>query len=263
MDLDSLIASFEWRAGTIILEDGVASLNLAPSHKFLHYDQAYHLLVEVWNNPPGLTEGLAGVVIPADAGVYDDRPAYLIYHEWSGYISDTEAQSIDYDAKLKDMIRADSADNEQRRALGYDGLQLIGWAKAPYYDPERKALHWAKEMVSDRSELNVLNYNVKLLGRRGILTVNAITTMDHLDAVQDELPAILEMLRYNDGYRYDQFDPRTDSRSDTSLSALIDGLEPDRTMERIKQGIKLAAILFFSALGLLIGLWFLFVRRKR
>lgn len=263
LDTDSLIAAFQWQSGIIQFNDGIASLDLAPSHKFLHVDQAYHLLVDVWRNPPELTTDLLGVVLQADAGVYDDRPAYLIYHEWAGYVSDQDAGAIDYDAKLKAMMAEDSLDNARRRELGYAGLQLIGWALPPFYDRQAKALHWAKEMVSDREERNVLNYNVKLLGRHGILTVNAITTMDHLAEVREELPVVLGMLRFNDGYRYDQFDPRTDQAAERSLGGLIDGVEPDRTLERIVLGLKVAVGAFLGALALLIALWFLIVRKKR
>jgi uncharacterized membrane-anchored protein len=263
LNADSLIAAFQWQSGIVRFNDSVASLELAPSHKFLHADQAYHLLVDVWKNPPELTTDLLGVVLQADAGVYDDRPAYLIYHEWAGYVSDQDAGAIDYDAKLKAMMADDSLDNARRRELGYSGLQLIGWALPPFYDRQAKALHWAKEMVSDREERNVLNYNVKLLGRHGVLTVNAITTMDHLDEVRDELPVVLGMLSFNDGYRYDQFDPRTDQAAERSLGGLIDGVEPDRMLERIVLGLKAAVGAFLGALALLIALWFLIVRKKR
>lgn len=263
LDLDSLIANFEWRTGELQLLDGVASLALSPSYNYLDEEQAYHLLVDVWENPPSLADDLVGVVAQAGASVYDDLPVYLIYHEWAGYISDAEAEGIDYAAKLRDMIREDSLGNINRRELGYDGLQLIGWAKPPHYDRERKALHWAKELRSDNEGRRVLNYHVKLLGRHGIITVNAITGMDQLAQVENDLPDVLGMLAFNDGYRYDQFDPSQDIVSSKSLSGLIDGVEPDKTFEHLKRGLKVGAGAFLGVLVLLIALWMLFVKKKR
>lgn len=263
LNTDSLIAAFQWRTGAIALANGAATIDVPASHQFLEADQAYHLLVDVWGNPPGIADDLLGVVLQADAGVYDDRPAYVVYYEETGYVHDRDAGRIDYDAKLRDMLREDSVSNEERRAAGYSGLQLIGWAAPPYYDRTRKALHWAKELVSDDSDRNVLNYNIRILGRHGVLVINAISTMDHLDEVNEELPVVLGMAAFNDGYRHDQYDPRTDQAAERSLGSLIDGVEPDRTLERIVLGLKVAVGAFLGALALLIALWFLIVRKKR
>lgn len=263
LDTDSLIAAFQWQTGAIELADGVATVDVPSSHKFLAADQAYHLLVDIWQNPPEITDDLLGVVLQADADVYDDRPAYVVYYEENGYVHDRDAGRIDYDAKLRDMIREDSLNNEQRRAAGYSGLQLIGWASPPYYDRSRKALHWAKELVSDGSERNVLNYNIRILGRHGVLVINAISTMDHLDEVNQELPVVLGMAAFNDGYRHDQYDPAIDGASSKGLGSLIDGKDQEAVKDFLKTALMIGAGGFVALLLLLIGLWYLVVRKRR
>lgn len=263
LDTDSLIAAFQWRTGAIALADGAATIDVPASHQFLEADQAYHLLVDVWGNPPGIADDLLGVVLQADAGVYDDRPAYVVYYEETGYVHDRDAGRIDYDAKLRDMIREDSVSNEERRAAGYSGLQLIGWAAPPYYDRTRKALHWAKELVSDDSDRNVLNYNIRILGRHGVLVINAISTMDHLDEVNEELPVVLGMAAFNDGYRHDQYDPAVDGASGKGLGSLIDGKDQEAVKDFLKTALMIGGGGFVTLLLLLIGLWHLVVRKRR
>ena len=260
-DIDSLIAAFNWQGGTIELAYGAATIDVPPTHKFLDADQAHHLLVDVWQNPPGIADDLLGVVLQAEAGVYDDLPAYVVYYEENGYVHDRDAGRIDYDAKLRDMIREDSLSNVQRRAAGYGGLQLIGWASPPYYDRERKALHWAKEMVSDDSERNVLNYNIRILGRYGVLVINAISTMDHLDEVQDELPVVLEMAAFNEGYRHADYDPDIDGASSKGLASLIDGKDQE-VKGKLMKLVLIGAGGFLGMLLLIIVLWYFFGRKR-
>jgi uncharacterized membrane-anchored protein len=261
LDIDSLVAAFNWQGGSIDLAYGVATIDVPSTHKFLDADQAYHLLVDVWQNPPGIAEDLLGVVLQAEAGVYDDLPAYVVYYEENGYVNDRDAGGIDYDAKLRDMIQEDSLSNAQRRADGYGGLQLIGWASPPYYDRSRKALHWAKEMVSDESERNVLNYNIRILGRYGVLVINAISTMDHLDEVKEELPAVLDMATFNDGYLHEQYDPDTDGESEKGLAGLIDGKEQEVKSKLLKL-VLIALGGFLGMLLLIIVLWYFFGRKR-
>lgn len=261
LDIDSLIAAFNWQGGTIELAYGAATIDVPPTHKFLAADQSYHLLVDVWQNPPAIADDLLGIVLQAEAGVYDDLPAYVVYYEENGYVNDRDAGRIDYDAKLRDMIHEDSLSNVQRRAAGYGGLQLIGWASPPYYDRERKALHWAKEMVSDDSERNVLNYNIRILGRYGVLVINAISTMDHLDEVQDELPAVLDMAAFNEGYRHADYDPDIDGESSKGLAGLIDGKEQE-VKGKLMKLVLIAAGGFVGMLLLIIALWYFFGRKR-
>jgi uncharacterized membrane-anchored protein len=60
-----------------------------------------------------------------------------------------------------------AATNDERRRQGYATVRLIGWAAPPHYSRQSHKLYWAKELAfSDESE-HTLNYNVRVLGRRG------------------------------------------------------------------------------------------------
>lgn len=76
--------------------------------------------------------------------------------------------------------------NKARVANGYEEISLIGWASKPYYDNEKKILHWAKKLNFGGAEENTLNYNVRVLGRKGVLMLNAIANMNNLSDVKAE-----------------------------------------------------------------------------
>ncbi|MBK9176050.1 MAG: DUF2167 domain-containing protein [Flavobacteriales bacterium] len=262
-EIDSLIDAFRFENGEIILADGVATLDVPERFKFLAAEQAYHLVVDVWENPPSITEDLLGVVMAADAGVYADVPSYILYYEPIGYVTDGEADGIDYAAKLKDMLKDDSLANAQRKEAGYSGLQLLGWASAPYYDKKRRVLHWAKEMRSEEADRNVLNYNIRILGRQGVLVINAVSSMDHLDEVKAVLPEILAMATFNDGYRYDQYDPLVDKLAEQGLDGLIDGKTRERVKEFASLLVKVAIGAFAGLLLIVLAIWYFFIRKRR
>lgn len=259
---DSLIESFRYEQGVIGVGDGMIRLSIPDGYKFLDADQSYYLVTDVWENPPSVTNGMLGVIMHAEADVYDESTVFFVHYEDIGYVSDEDADGIEYAAKMKEMLQDDSLENAQRIADGYSGLRLVGWASAPYYDKQRKVLHWAKEMDSDDRDVNVLNYNIRVLGRKGVALINAVSSMDRLDIVKDEVPNVLAMVSFNDGYRYDQFDPATDKVSSQGLDGLIDG----KTRERLKEVgmllVKVAVGGFIGLLLLLIAVWYFFIRKR-
>lgn len=259
---DSLIESFRYEQGEIGVGDGMVRLSIPDGYKFLDSEQSYYLVTDVWENPPSVTTGMLGVIMHADADLYDESTVFFVHYEDIGHVSDEDADGIDYAAKMKEMLQDDSLENAQRVAEGYSGLRLVGWASAPYYDKQRKVLHWAKEMDSDDREVHVLNYNIRVLGRKGVLVVNAVSGMDRLGIVKEEVPTVLGMVAFNDGFRYDQFDPSTDKVASQGLDGLIDG----KTRERIKEMgmlvVKVAVGGFVGLLLLLIGIWYFLIRKR-
>ena len=259
---DSILGALRFDHGTIVIADGVATLDLPDTFKFLGAEQSRLVLLEFWDNPPSSAVGVAGIIFPVEAGVYDDDFAFIVSFEETGYVSDADADAIDYTAKLTRMKVEDQTENRERRAQGFDGLELVGWASPPFYDKARKVLHWAKEMHSDNAETNVLNYNVRVLGRRGVLVLNAIGGMHLLPKVEASIPAVLDMTSFNDGHRYDQFDPDVDTVSDTGLGGLIDGDVKSRMGTVLKKVLIVAAV---SIVGLvaIISAVLLIMRRRR
>ena len=103
---------------------------------------------------------------------------------------------------LKDMQADMREANTWREENGYEPVQLVGWAAAPRYDAEGKKLHWAKELKFGDSETNTLNYNIRVLGRKGVLVLNFVANMDQLAEIEASVPAVLAATEFNPGQRY-------------------------------------------------------------
>ncbi|MEZ5771955.1 MAG: DUF2167 domain-containing protein [Defluviimonas denitrificans] len=110
-----------------------------------------------------------------------------------GYVSDEDAMGYDYDALLRDMQADTKEDNKWRDQNGYARVDL-GWAAEPHYDLESRKLYWAKRLKFADNEGETLNYNIRALGRKGVLVVNFIAGMDQFDDVEAAVPDVLTMV---------------------------------------------------------------------
>ncbi|MGL4318646.1 MAG: DUF2167 domain-containing protein [Pseudomonas sp.] len=223
MDEEAFLASLHFQKGKIVLGDNLATLNLPEEFVFLNGEDAERLLVEAWGNPPDAELPL-GLIMPAGVSPQDAESwAVTVEYEESGYVSDEDAGDIDYDEMLQDLKDETEEDNKWRVENDYEPVKLIGWASAPRYDAEGKKLHWAKELKFGDSDINTLNYNIRVLGRKGVLVLNFIANMDQLPQIEQSVPAVLAMTEFNDGNRYAEFNPDIDQVAAYGLGALIAG----------------------------------------
>jgi uncharacterized membrane-anchored protein len=100
---------------------------------------------------------------------------------------------------------------------------VLGWAFKPYYDKNRKILHWAKVVRFGINGENTLNYNVKILGRKGVLILTAIAPMSDLPLVQADINKIVDVVGFSESYRYQAFNPQMDKVAGNSIRGLISG----------------------------------------
>ena len=260
---DSINARYTFVTGKVDLADGVASLNIPEGFKFLDGAQSREVIVDLWENPPGAAESVLGMIFPANATVLDHAYAFVVEYDAMGYVSDADADDINYDELLTTMKEDDVAENQQRKAEGYGTLDLIGWAAPPYYDKERKVLHWAKELHAEEAEGNTLNYNVRVLGRKGVLVLNAVAGMEALEEVRTNIPAVLDMASFNPGYTYEEFDSNVDEVAAWTVGGLVAGkvLAKAGILALILKNIKLVFIALAAAGA---GIWrFVSGRRKK
>jgi uncharacterized membrane-anchored protein len=220
---DSATAGFTFQHGTVSLENGVATLTLPEGFKFLDKTQSERVIVELWGNPDA--NGVMGMIFPeADDVLADSSYAFVVQYDEIGFVKDDDADDIDYDDMLKELQKGEKEENEQRVQAGYDPAYLVGWAAKPFYDKERKILHWAKEIkFGDSAEVNTLNYNVRVLGRKGVLILNAVANMSELPLVQQHVNDVLGIVQFNDGYKYEQFDSKVDDVAAWTIGGLVAG----------------------------------------
>ena len=106
---------------------------------------------------------------------------------------------------------------------GYPAIALVGWATPPRYDATEKKMYWAKELSFGDSGESTLNYNIRILGRRGVLILNAVGSMEQLEDIEKAAPSILATVNFQDGHRYADFDSKTDKVATYGLAALVTG----------------------------------------
>jgi uncharacterized membrane-anchored protein len=68
-----------------------------------------------------------------------------------------------------------------------------------------------------------LNYNVRVLGREGVLVLNFIAPIESLPEIEKAIPTVLADVNFTDGNRYDQFNASTDRLAEYGVAALIAG----------------------------------------
>ena len=220
--IDSIENSFNYEYGEIDLMNGVATIHIPSGYKYLNSEQSEYVLSEIWGNPP--SECL-GMLFPEEISPLSDNFTYAVEITYSGdgYIEDSDAEDIDYDDLLEEMQDDTKEANTERIKLGYDKIELIGWASPPFYDKESKKLHWAKELKFGNYEVNTLNYNIRVLGREGYLNLNAIGDMPALPQLQNDINYILESVEFNEGYTYNDFDESVDNVAAYGIGGLIAG----------------------------------------
>lgn len=246
----TLLDSLNPQGGQVKLPQANVTLNIPEEFYFLNAADSEAVLVDLWGNPPG--QSVLGMILPAGSSPMDsDSWAVTIEYEEEGYVSDKDAADIDY-ADLLEQMQGDTREaSKQRIKAGYEAVELVGWAAQPFYDPNSNKLHWAKEIKFGDSPEHTLNYNVRVLGRRGVLVMDFIAGMDQLPLIRENLDGVLSIAEFDAGSTYAEFDPEYDKVAAYGIGALVAG------KVLAKSGFIAAAILFFKKFGVFIvlGIW--------
>jgi uncharacterized membrane-anchored protein len=235
---EGALPELKFATGDIVLPNKVATLHLGEKYRYLAPAETSQLL-QMWGNPPH--DSTQGAIYPASVNPLSQSGwAVILTYIDEGHIDDSDAAEIDYDDLLKEMKEGVESDNEARKDAGYPALHLVKWAEPPRYDAAAKKLYWAKELESENSETNALNYDVRVLGREGVLSMQAVAPMDLLTQVRTDMRPLLDVTEFNEGYRYAEFDSKSDRVAAYGLGALIAG------------GVAAKAGLFAKLLGFLL-----------
>lgn len=252
-DIQKKIKDLKFQTGKIAIGDKLATITVPKGFKFLDAKQSQFVLHEVWGNPQD--DSILGMLFKADQSPISDNFTYALTYSFSddGYVSDSDANEIDYEDLLKTMKEDIQEANEERKKEGYSTLELVGWASKPFYDAGSKKLHWAKEIKFEGSEVNTLNYNIRVLGKRGVLVLNAISDIGNLKYVEKDIPAIVASTEFIEGEKYSDYLPGVDKLAAYGIGGLIAG------KVLAKAGFFALILKFWKviAIGVVAGLGFL------
>ncbi len=149
-------------------------------------------------------------------------------HSWSvifefsadGYVKDDEKNNLDADKILASIKRANAEANKERVKNGNAPLEVVGWEQPPKYDETTHNLEWCIRGTSE--DQAILNYNTRLLGRKGIMEVVLIVDPEKLAETMPEFRNTLANYSFQTGQTYAEYRPG-DKVAKYGLAALVLG----------------------------------------
>ena len=202
-----------WKKGPVKVDLGhELSLDLKGEHRFLGSPEAGKLLEKMGNFH---NENLIGIV----ASQTQEEWFATIRYEDEGYIKDDE--NVNADELLSAIREGTEESNKERVEKGFKAWHIDGWSDPPRYDKALHHLVWAL-IVSDDDGKSV-NYNTRILGRKGYVSINLVTSPEHLAGYKPQAGTLLTSTTFAQGSRYEDFDKKTDKVAEYGLAGLVLG----------------------------------------
>lgn len=193
----SVVERVRWQHGPAHVDLAGAAMVQIPAGYVAADGSDTRLLMEGMGNPPSHDE--VGLIAP-------DGLDWFVVFEFSntGYVKDDEKSSLDADAILASLVKANNQANEARKKMGFGPLTILGWEQQPHYDILTNNLTWAIRGREDGGSL-VINHNTRLLGRSGVMRVTLVGSPDVLPRIMRDYRARLGTFTFNAGHRYSEF----------------------------------------------------------
>lgn len=237
---EKLVASLAFKTGDFKVAVADATLHVGEGFRYLEAKDARRVLEDFWGNPADIS--VLGMIVPTRPALDESGSwAVVVTYSDEGHVDDEDAASADYTKMLADMQEATAKDNKARKQQGYPTVDLVGWAAPPRYDQANKKIHWAKQLSFDGSAEHTLNYDIRVLGREGYLSLNAVASMSDLAAVEAGMQKVLGFTGFDAGQRYADFNSKTDKVAAYGVAALVAGTLASKAGLFAKLGVLLLA----------------------
>jgi uncharacterized membrane-anchored protein len=206
---------FTWQVGPAVgkLSD-VAEVKIPPGYLFVGREETQKIM-EMLENPVSGTE--IGLIMPDSK---EDHWLAMFEYVDDGHVKDDDKDKIDADEILASIKEGNAASNDERKSRGWSTVDVTGWARPPHYNEQTKHLEWAVSAVSEGKP--VLNYNTRLLGRTGVMSVVLLVAPEKLEAALPDYQKVVAAYGYVDGNRYGDY-RQGDKLAEYGLAALMLG----------------------------------------
>jgi len=258
--IQKIESKITYKTGSINLSNGLATINVPAGYKFLNAADAKYIIEDVWGNLKG--QSPLGLILPANQMASIADYAFIVEYDDIGFVKDEDADEIDYTELLTNMKAETIESNKQRQAQGITPMTLMGWAEKPYYDKDKKVLYWAKDYLVEGETEHTLNYDIRILGRKGVLTLQAVGSMQSIDSVNKAKTDILNMVAFNTGNKYTDFNSSTDNVAAWTIGGLVAG----KVLAKVGFFAVILKFLKFILLGLAVAggaIWRFVTGRKK
>ncbi|MEK7474630.1 MAG: DUF2167 domain-containing protein [Candidatus Coatesbacteria bacterium] len=164
-------------------------------------------LMELMGNLLSGTE--SGFLAPGNIFEKGGDATWFVVFEYSdaGYVSDAEKSKIDDEfrasmlARMKEGVKSE---NEERKKRGFPTMEVTGWAVPPHYDESTHNLEWGL-LLKSSSGSNTVNYQVRLLGRKGYMSSILVLGADELEGSLPAFRKVLASYDFKEGQRYAEY----------------------------------------------------------
>jgi uncharacterized membrane-anchored protein len=200
-----------FQPGPLTGEMGKASIAVPEGALFVNGDGARRW-ADMTTNPKSNTEiGL----------IATERFMVLFEFDDIGYVKDDDKDDLDADELLASIKEGSESFNEERKRQGVPPLNIVGWEQKPAYNEAAHALEWCVRAESEGRPS--LNFNTRLLGRTGVVSVTLIFGGDvTLAQVLPEFRALLQGFTFKEGETYAEY-REGDRLAEVGLGALVAG----------------------------------------
>jgi len=246
------LADFNPIAGptTVDLGRDLAMLNVGADYYFVDADNTKKLMQALGNPPSG---GELGTVIPKSTAEW----FVVVEYENTGYVKDEQGTSLDANALLESIRKGTEHSNAKRTLSGHPAMHVLGWVEKPHYDTLNKRLVWALSGRADGADHEVVNFNTRVLGRHGIISVVLVTDRESFERDRAFVPDLIGGISFKPGKRYEEFVKGTDKVAEYGLAALVAGGAGVAVVKAAQMGLlarfwKVFVVGGFAAIG---GFW--------
>jgi uncharacterized membrane-anchored protein len=243
--------SINHRTGQVEIANGAVTLNVPAGFYYLDRTDGRKVLEQAWGNPPD--DSIEGMIFKEGTSALDgDSWGAVITYDDSGYVSDADASKINFDDLMRDMREGEKEINPERIRQNYPPINLVGWATKPHYDAATHKVYWAKDMIVGDSPIHTLNYFARVLGRKGVLEINFVATMDQLQLIEEASPSVIAIPQFKQGFRYEDFNAQTDKKADYGVAGLIAGGAAGGLLIAQKTGLLGLALIFLKKFAVIL-----------
>ncbi len=206
-----------WVSGPANVDLGdVAELKLGAAYIFANGEDTR----KIWEYAGEPTSGLeVGCVLPK---AESEEWSIIFEYDAVGYVKDDEKDTLDSQAILESIRESTEEANKKRAEIGAPAVNVTGWYEEPHYDANSHNLIWAPRGEEEKTQIQIVNYNTRLLGRYGCMAVRLIADPATLSSVKPKLDGILANFSWKAGKSYAEW-VAGDKVAEIGLTALAAG----------------------------------------
>jgi len=158
-------------------------------------------------------DGLLGSIDPTNS----DWSVLFSYSD-IGYVKDDDKDKLNADKLLQSYKDGTEQANKYRAKSGIPPIHVVGWEQPPKYNETTHNLEWAIRGTSEGHD--ILNYDTRILGRKGVMEVKLIVEPDQFRATLPTFTNLMAGYHYETGQSYAEYKPG-DKIAKYGLAALI------------------------------------------